>query len=246
MNILRAPDRAAVAQLTADHIERFVNQAAPAVLGVATGATMEEPFAEVVRRCQAGTLSLARTEVYLLDEYIGLPSGDSRTFANTVDRLLVQTTDLSAGSVFAPNPHSPDLAAECANYEQRVREAHIGLQLLGIGTNGHIAFNEPGSSLASTTRVVQLSQQTRQDNTRFFCDITETPKAAITQGIATILAAAELLLVACGRPKAHALAQALERPITESVPASALQLHPRLTAIVDPGAASLLGERSTN
>ena len=242
MRIVVAPDRAAAAQHAADIVERFVNSAVATALGIATGETMEGPLAEIAGRCQRGALSLAHTEVYLLDEYVGLESDDPCSFASTVNRLLVQPTDLSPGAMHGPNPHNPDLYAECADYERRVRAARIGLQLLGIGTNGHIAFNEPGSSLASSTRVVQLNEQTRSDNARAFPDGTCPPRAAITQGIATILLARKLLLVACGQPKARPVARALEGPVTRSVPASALQLHPDVTVVVDPPAAALLAD----
>lgn len=242
MRVIVAPDRTAVARHVADFVERYVNESTPAALGIATGTTMEEPLAEIVRRHQESCLSFARIEVYLLDEYIGLGPDDPRTFANTVDRLLVRPTDLPPESLHAPNPHNPDLNAECNAYERRVQDARIGLQLLGIGTNSHIAFNEPGSSFASTTRVVRLSKQTREDNAGSFANGIGMPASAITQGIATILAANQLLLVACSQTKACALARAVEGPVTESVPASALQLHPNVTVIADPQAAALLAE----
>ncbi len=244
MRLIVAPDRASAAKLTADIIERFVKSTAPAVLGIATGATMEEPLAEVVRRHRRGAFSLARTEIYLLDEYIGLEPGGRDTFRSAVDRRFVSRTDVPAAAVHSPDPHATDLGAECDRYEQEVRGAQIGLQLLGIGTNGHIAFNEPGSALDGTTRVVELSEQTRTDNARFFAGRTEPPTTAITQGIATILAARELLLVACGPSKACALARAIEGPVTEMIPASALQLHPNATVIADPSAASELASAS--
>ncbi|WP_419933228.1 glucosamine-6-phosphate deaminase [Candidatus Poriferisodalis sp.] len=240
MRIIVAPDRDALAHHVADCVQRLVCQSKPASLGIATGATMEGPLSELVHRHQAGALSLADTDVYLLDEYLGLNPGDPHTFANTVRRRLVQATDLSPDSVHAPNPHNPDLDAECADYEKRVRGARIELQLLGIGTNGHIAFNEPGSSFSSTTRVVQLSKQTRDDNAGAFTHGIRVPASAITQGIATILTAAELLLVACGQSKARSVARALEGPVTRSLPASALRLHHNATVVLDPQAAALL------
>lgn len=241
MRVVVAADRTAVARHVADHVERFVDESAPAALGIATGATMEGPIAEIVRRHREGKLSLRRIEVYLLDEYIGLGPEHPQTFANTIDRLLVQHTDLRADAVHAPNPHNPELDTECADYERRVRDARIGLQLLGIGTNGHIAFNEPGAAFASTTRVVELSHQTRLDNARFFESHADTPQQAITQGISTILAADELLLVACGESKACTLARAVRGPANASAPASALQLHANVTVAADPQAAALLG-----
>ena len=143
-------------------------------------------------------------------------------------------------AVRGPNPHASDLEAECARYEQQVRQASIGLQLLGIGSNGHIAFNEPGSPLDSTTRVVELSERTRADNARLFPAGRPAPTRAITQGIATISAAAEFVLVACREHKARAVAAAVEGRVTEEVPASAIQLHPRVTVVLDLPAASLL------
>ncbi|MCY3584813.1 MAG: glucosamine-6-phosphate deaminase [Acidimicrobiales bacterium] len=242
MNIFVAPDRTAAALRTADLVEQLVNATAPTALGIATGETMEAPLAEIVRRHRRGTLNLASTEVYLLDEYIGLQPDDPCSFANTVNRLLVEPTGISPGAVHGPDPHTLNLYAECAGYERRVRAARIQLQLLGIGTNGHIAFNEPGSSFASSTRVVRLSEQTRSDNARSFPDGAQPPAAAITQGIGTILMARELLLVACGQQKAQSVARAVEGPVTRSLPASALQLHPNVTVVLDPPAAALLAD----
>lgn len=240
MRLVAAPDRTAVAQHAADVIERFVSTGAPTALGIATGTTMEEPLDEIARRHRRGSLSLALTEVYLLDEYVGLEPSDHCAFRKFIDRRLVRQTDLRPDAVHSPDPHAPDLDAECNRYEHDVRNARVGLQLLGIGANGHIAFNEPGSAFTSTTRVVRLSEQTRCDNARFFPHGIGPPATAITQGIDTILAAGELLLVACGEHKAVAVSRALEGPATVSVPASAIQLHPKVTVIVDSGAASLL------
>lgn len=198
--------------------------------------------AGIARRHWRASLSLALTEVYLLDEYIGLEPSDHCAFRKFVDRRLVRRTDLRPEAVYSPDPHAPDLDAECNRYEHDVRKARIGLQLLGIGANGHIAFNEPGSAFTSTTRVVRLSEQTRCDNARFFPLGLGPPTTAITQGIDTILAANELLLVACGKHKAVAVSRALEGPATASVPASAIQLHSKVTVIVDPGTASLMQE----
>ena len=240
MRIESVPDSGAAAQRTADIVERFVDTAATAALGVATGATMEAPLAEIARRHRVGRLNLARTAVYLLDEYVGLKPSDRCAYRSVVERLLVRDTGMRPEAVYSPDPHAPDLRAECDRYEQQVRQARIGLQLLGIGTNGHIAFNEPGSPFASTTRVVRLSSQTRADNAPFFLHGDAPPVEAITQGIDTILAAGALLLVAVGEHKAHAVSLAIEGPVTESVPASAIQLHSDVTIVLDSSAASLL------
>ncbi len=209
-------------------------------LGLATGETMEAVFVELVRRHREQGLSFARVDAYLLDEYLDVAHDDRCAYRNVVHRLLAGQVDMDSGAVHGPNPQAPDVVAECARYERQVREASIGLQLLGIGANGHIAFNEPGSPLDSATRVVELSEQTRADNARFFGAGRSVPARAITQGIATISAAARLVLIACGEHKAQAVARALEGPVAPRVPASAIQRHRSVTVVLDAPAASRL------
>ena len=199
---------------------------------------MEAVFVELVRRHREQGLSFARVGAYLLDEYLDVAHDDRCAYRNVVHRLLAGQVDMGSGAVHGPDPQALDVVAECARYERQVREASIGLQLLGIGSNGHIAFNEPGSPLDSATRVVELSEQTRADNARFFGAGRPVPARAITQGIATIGAAARLVLVACGEHKANAVARALEGPVTAEVPASALQLHPKVVVVLDRQASS--------
>lgn len=238
MRVVVADSARAAARAAADLVERFIAASSSPALGLATGSTMEPVFAELVRRHRSQGLSFVDVEVYLLDEYLGLDREDPCAYRNIVHRLLAGRVDLGPDAIHGPNPHAADLDAECVRYERQVRTASIGLQLLGIGANGHLAFNEPGSPLDSTTRVVALSEQTRADNARFFPDGRSPPAWALTQGIATIGAARELLLVACGQRKAHAVARAVEGPVTVEVPASAIQRHPKVTVVLDPGAAS--------
>lgn len=238
MSVVVAKSASAAASMVADLVEGFIGTSPSPALGLATGETMEPVFAELVRRHREQALSFAGVRAYLLDEYLGLDRADRRAYRNVVDRLLASHVDFEAGAVRGPNPHATDLDAECGRYERAVREASIGLQLLGIGSNGHIAFNEPGSPLNSTTRVVDLSEATRTDNARFFGAGKPVPAGAITQGLATIAAAGELLLLACGRHKAGAVARAIEGPVTTKVPASVLQLHPKVTVVLDPPAST--------
>ena len=233
MNVVVTESPNAAARAAADLVEGFITASPSPALGLATGETMEAVFAELVRRHRKQGLSFAGVHAYLLDEYLDLDRRDPRAYRNVAHRLLARHVDIGPDAVHGPNPRAPDLTAECARYEREVREAPVGLQLLGIGANGHIAFNEPGSSLDSTTRVVALSDQTRADNARFFMDGQPVPARAITQGIATILAAAQLVLVACGEHKASAVLRAVEGPVTEEVPASAIQLHPNVTVVLD-------------
>ena len=240
MRVIVAADRAAASKCAADVVERFVRGQQRVGLGVATGRTTEVLYAELARRHRREGLSFAGVDVYLLDEYVGLDPGDPRRFCSVVQRELAQQVDLRRDAVHCPDPDLPDLASECCRYEHSVRSAPIGLQILGIGSNGHIAFNEPGSAIDSVTRIVTLSERTRADNARFFGDGRPVPERAVTQGISTILAAVEVLLLACGERKAAAVAAAVHGPLCETAPASALQLHPSATIILDPGAASLL------
>ena len=246
MRIIVAESGDAAACVAADLVERFIVASPSPVLGLATGATMQGIFAELVRRHREQALSFSDVHAYLLDEYLDLDPRHPCAYRNVARRLLARHVDIGPNAVRGPNPHASDLEAECARYEQDVRQASVGLQLLGIGSNGHIAFNEPGTPLDSITRVVALSDKTRADNARFFPAGQPVPARAITQGIATISAAAKIVLVACGEHKADAVARAVEGPVTTEVPASAIQLHPRATVVLDlPAASRFSRSRST-
>ena len=197
-------------------------------------------YRSLVDRFQAGALSFAETSVYLLDEYVGLDSDHPQAFRNVIRTGLTDHVDLSDGAVFGPDGRGPDLKAEARCYDQLVTEAHIDLQLLGIGSNGHIAFNEPGTQFDTPSSVVALSEATRRDNARFFESIDDVPRQAITQGIGTILQARKILLVALGAHKARPIRDALEGPVSVETPASAIQLHSDAYVVVDREAASLL------
>lgn len=240
MRVIVCNDSEHVAQEAADTVECFVSGSDSPALGLATGGTMEDLFAELVSRHRRRGLSFCAVDAYLLDEYVGLDPCDANAYRSVVHRLLVRHIDLKSRSVHAPDPQAVDLDVECVRYEQEVRDASIGLQILGIGSNGHIAFNEPGTPLDSVTRVVELRGQTRDDNSRFFPSGHPVPAQAITQGIATILSASELLLLACGAAKAVAVARAVEGAVTDAVPASAIQFHPNVTVVLDPFAAQCL------
>ena len=218
MRVIVAADRAAASKCAADVVERFVRGQQRVGLGVATGSTTEALYTELARRHRREGLSFAGVDVYLLDEYVGLDPGDPRRFCSVVQRELAQQVDLRRDAVHCPDPDLPDLASECCRYEHSVRSAPIGLQILGIGSNGHIAFNEPGSAIDSVTRIVTLSERTRADNARFFGDGRPVPERAVTQGISTILAAVEVLLLACGERKAAAVAAAVHGPLCETAP----------------------------
>jgi glucosamine-6-phosphate deaminase len=237
--IVGGPDEAGV--LVGGAIAALVDATPTAVLGLATGSSPVVVYRDLVRWHAAGDLSLAQVQAFLLDEYVGLPPGHPQSYRSFVARELELHVDLADGAVHAPDVQSDDLAAACVAYERAIAAAGgVDLQLLGIGTDGHIGFNEPGSSLASRTRIKTLTDQTRRDNARFFASLDEVPRHVVTQGVGTILEARHLVLLAFGAAKATAVAAAVEGPVTAMVPGSALQLHPHATVVVDePAAADL-------
>ena len=241
MRVVILKDREQVDQRAADIICDAVNSHPEIVLGLATGGTPLGTYGELVRRCTARQVSFRACTTFNLDEYIGLPASHPESYYSFMHRELFSQADFDTARCHLPDGQSNDLDRACADYEQLIRGAGgIDLQLLGIGSDGHIAFNEPGSSLASRTRIKALTQQTREDNTRFFSSIDEVPQVAITMGIGTILEARRILLLATGKGKASAVRSFIEGPVTSQVPASALQLHPQVTVLLDEEAASWL------
>jgi glucosamine-6-phosphate deaminase len=231
------------ATLAADAIEDLVRSRPDAVLGLATGSSPLPTYQELIRRHGAGIApSYDDVRCFTLDEYVGLPLGHPETYRETIFRELTDGLGIDRRRVATPDAADPEHAG--ARYEDAIVAAGgVDLQVLGIGSDGHIAFNEPGSSLASTTRIKTLTERTRSDNARFFGSADEVPHHVLTQGLGTILRARHLVLVASGEGKADAIAAAVEGPLSASCPASVLQLHPHATVLVDEAAAARL-ERS--
>jgi glucosamine-6-phosphate deaminase len=233
--VIILPDAAAAGELAADVIAALAERRPDAVLGVATGST---PL-PVYRALEARSLDLSRVQAFALDEYVGLPLEHPESYHSVIAREVTVPLRLDPARVHVPGEGPIEQASEA--YESALREAGgVDLQLLGLGTDGHIGFNEPGSSLASLTRVKTLTEQTRRDNARFFDSVDDVPIHCITQGLGTILRARRLLLLAFGSAKAAAVAAAVEGPVTASVPGSAIQLHPTVTVLVDEAAAAQL------
>jgi glucosamine-6-phosphate deaminase len=241
MEVVIVGDPRGAGELVGGAVAALVAAKPCAVLGLATGSSPLAVYRDLGRRQAAGELSLAAAQAFLLDEYVGLPPGHAQSYRAFVARELEAQVDLAPGAVQGPDVHAPDLAAACDRYEAAIRAAGgVDLQILGIGTDGHIGFNEPGSSLASRTRIKTLTDRTRRDNARFFSEPDEVPRHVVTQGVGTILEARHLVLLAFGEAKADAVAAAVEGPVTAMVPGSALQLHPHATVVVDEPAASHL------
>ena len=241
MKVLILPYGAAVTARAADLVADQLAVQPDMVLGLATGGTMVPLYDELVRRYRDGLLSFAAVTSFNLDEYIGLASSHPCSYHSYMMKALVELTDMQCERVYLPRGDAPDPLAEAARYEEKIRAAGgIDLQLIGIGANGHIGFNEPHSSLQSRTRIEKLTASTRAANQQFFEHEDDVPRFAITIGIATILDARSCLLLATGAAKAAAVAAMIEGPLSAACPASALQTHPRVTIILDCAAASQL------
>ena len=232
-------DHAEAGRLVADAIVRLIEANPEAVLGLATGST-PLPVYEALRP-RLGDLDTSRVRGFALDEYVGLDPEHPESYRSVIRREVVEPLGLDPALVRVPDGSLDGIEHAGDAYERALRDAGgVDLQLLGIGTDGHIGFNEPGSSFASLTRVKTLTEQTRADNARFFDSIDDVPRHCITQGLGTILRARHLVLLAFGDGKADAVAGAVEGPVTASLPGSAIQLHPRATVVVDEAAASRL------
>ena len=241
MEVVIAPSRQ-VGTIGADTVEQLLRRRPDAVLGLATGSSPLPAYAELIRRHRDEGLSFARARAFTLDEYVGLPPDHPQRYRNVIAREFSDQVDFAPDAVQGPDGLASDIPAACAAYEAAISDAGgVDLQILGIGSDGHIAFNEPGSSLASRTRIKTLTEQTRLDNARFFDDdVDAVPRHCLTQGIGTIMTARHLVLMATGRGKSEAIHHLVEGPISAMWPATVMQLHPHVTVIVDDAAASRL------
>lgn len=228
-----------VGSRAADIIEARVRRG-PAVLGLATGSSPAGTYRELIRRHREEELSFRDTTAFTLDEYAGLPLDHEQSYHSTIRREFVDHVDLPISRLLTPHGDAEDLLAEAARYDAAIRDAGgVDVQVLGIGANGHIGFNEPTSSLNSRTRVKTLARATLKDNARFFPG-GEVPQLCLTQGLGTIGEARQAVLVALGARKASAVRAMVEGPLSAFCPASVLQLHPRAVVILDAEAASEL------
>lgn len=243
MEIIIVKDRATLADYAAGVIKKQIEQKPDTVLGLATGSTPEDTYARLVEAHKQDSLDFSRVKTFNLDEYLGLPREHDQSYYFFMHDRLFNHVNISPENVNLPNGMAPDPQAACRDYEEKIAAAGgIDLQLLGVGGNGHIAFNEPGSSLSGPTTIKSLTRQTISDNARLFFggDEAEVPKFAITMGVGSILAAKKLLLIATGPGKAAIVRAFVEGPVTASVTASALQMHPDATVVLDEAAASKL------
>jgi glucosamine-6-phosphate deaminase len=240
--LIVAVDAAAAAAMAADRVAGALRERR--VLGLATGATMRPLYDELARRLSQTPVANDGVVGIALDEFVGLPAGHPASFSTYLDRAFRHPLRLRPDQIVVPDGTAANRRGAAARHEAAIADAgRIDLQLLGIGANGHIGFNEPGSPFDSRTRDVALAEETRRAQAGIFGSAEAVPGTAITAGVATILSARSLLMLVTGESKAKALAQMLEGDVGPHVPASALRLHPDAVIICDGAAASALQDR---
>ncbi|MFD1067123.1 glucosamine-6-phosphate deaminase [Oceanobacillus locisalsi] len=243
MNIIQAKDYKEMGQIAAKKIMEQVNAKPESVLGLATGSTPEGLYEEIIQAHKDDNVSFKDVTTFNLDEYVGLDKDNHQSYYYYMHHLLFNHIDINGGQVNLPNGDALDLQEECNRYEKAIKQADgIDIQILGIGLNGHIGFNEPGTPFSMQTHIVDLDESTRQANARFFDSIDDVPLQAITMGIDTIMQSKQIILIVSGLQKAEALKQLVNGPVTEDFPASILQKHANVTIIADQDALSKLSQ----
>lgn len=244
MEVIILPDSFAASALAARIVAQRITQKPDAVFGLATGRTPLRLYEEIVRLHENEGLDFSRTTTFNLDEYVGLAPDHPASYRAFMETHLFSRINLPLEQTHVPSGRAKDIPSECRDYEERISAAGgIDLQVLGIGVEGHIGFNEPTSSLASRTRIKTLTEETRQENAAFFGGADKVPHHVITMGIGTIMESRTCLLLAFGKKKAEPIARTVEGPITAMVPASILQMHPDAKIILDEAAAAGLDRR---
>jgi glucosamine-6-phosphate deaminase len=245
MRVIIQPDAACVARRAAEIVAKLICRKPRCVLGLATGSTPLGTYAELIRMHREDALDFSQVVTFNLDEYVGLGPDHPQSYRQFMRQSLFQHINVHPGNTHVPNGMALDFEAYCEEYERQIRDVGgIDLQILGIGTDGHIAFNEPGSSLGSRTRLKTLALETIRDNARYFGSEDRVPHLAVTVGVGTILESRKCLLLATGESKARAIHGTVEGPVTAQVTASALQLHREVIVLVDEAAASALQRRN--
>ncbi len=241
VRILKAENPEAVGKLAADQIENLILSKPACVLGLATGSSPLPLYRELIQREKAGRIDFSRVRSANLDEYKGLSPNHPQSYRYFMQHNLFDHISIKPENTIVPSGLVEDVDAMCAEYERLIEEwGGVDLQLLGLGHDGHIGFNEPDDHFPAMTHEVKLLEITRQANKRFFDSIDEVPTAAYTMGIGTVMAAKKVLMVVTGKDKADILKKSFFGPVTPEVPASILQFHPDVTVICDEAAASLL------
>lgn len=241
MEVIICADPSEVGAVAGGIICSTVRAEPTCAIGLATGSTPLPTYRHIANEYEQGTVEFGGVSVFMLDEYVGLPAGDPQRYRSFLTHEIVDRLDIPDHRLHGPDVDADDVVEACATYERcLVDRGGIAIQLLGIGTDGHIGFNEPGSSLSSRTRMKTLHSDTVRDNARFFDAAHQVPRHVLTMGLGTILDARKALMIATGEAKADAVAAAVEGPVAAMCPASVLQLHRHAVVVVDEAAASRL------
>jgi glucosamine-6-phosphate deaminase len=243
MNIVRGSDYEATSKRAADFLTAKIKELPDPVIGLATGSTPKGMYEQLIHAYRMKEISCRHVTTFNLDEYIGLPQSDPNSYHSFMEKIFFRHMDIPPEQIYIPNGEAASLENECTRYESLIDKKGIDVQVLGIGQNGHIGFNEPGTPFDQTTHVTTLTDSTRQANARFFSSIESVPKQAITMGIASIMKSREILLLASGPHKAEAVARLFAGNESEDFPASVLHDHPHVTIIADDEAFSLVSQK---
>ncbi|MCX6718266.1 MAG: glucosamine-6-phosphate deaminase [Candidatus Staskawiczbacteria bacterium] len=240
MKIYIEEDYNALSKRAADVITSFLKENPEAVLGLPTDGTSKKTYEILSEKCKKREISFKKIKTFNLDEYSGLPAEHPQSFHFAMKKNLFSKVDIDIKNTFFPDDFKPDYK----KYDQEIKNAGgIDLQILGIGRNGHIAFNEPGSEFDSKTREISLTETTIKDNSRFFESMEDVPKKAVTMGIDTIMQAKKIILLASGENKSDAIFGAIEGPVSTEVPASIIQRHKNVIVILDKDSAKKLTKK---
>jgi glucosamine-6-phosphate deaminase len=241
LNIISTKDYQELSRKACELVAETINTIEKPILGLATGSTPEGLYQCIINKHKEEQLSFRQVTTFNLDEYVGLDSENPNSYRYFMNGKLFQHIDIRKENTYVPNGSAENLEKECISYEDLIREhGAIDLQILGIGLNGHIGFNEPGTPFTSRTHIVELDESTRQANARFFDSLEEVPTHAITTGIETIMESKKILLLISGENKADTVARLVNGDISEEFPASILKEHPNVTIIADEAALSKL------
>lgn len=238
MKIIKLKDYEEVSQKASELVIEQIQKKPNAVLGLATGSTPIRLYEKLIDAYERKEISFSDVVSYNLDEYIGIDRTHPQSYYQYMHQHLFSKVDMKEDHIHIPNNDINQLEDNAKLYNKALKKTSIDLQILGIGSNGHIGFNEPGTPLGNETFIVELDEQTRKDNMRFFSSLEEVPKYAITMGIKNIMKSKRIILMASGKEKADAVYQMINGNVTESLPASVLQLHPNVIVLVDELAGS--------
>lgn len=234
MKIIEAKNYEEMSQIASERVQHCIETKEQPILGLATGSTPIGLYKHLIQTYKQGNISFKNVTTFNLDEYVNLSPTDPNSYRFFMDDELFNHVDIDKSRTHVPNGEADDLEQECLDYEKKIREAGgIDLQILGIGPNGHIGFNEPGTPFDSQTQVIELDQKTREANSRFFESIDEVPTHAITAGIGTIMQSEEIVLLISGASKKEAYQKLIDGEVTEDFPASVLKNHSNCIVIVD-------------